>query len=275
MMMCCDLSVSIPDRSSALSLGISLRTHELYLLVFCCRYLDLFTTFYSLYNSLLKVFFIATSVASIWAIREWTRSTYDATLDTFRHWIVAALPAFLLGWLSAHSHYYYWMEVLWTFSIYLESVAVVPQLIVFQQYQDIDLSLRNYIFSLGAYRALYICNWIYRSYFDHFYRHDWIVYTCGVVQVAFYVDFACFYYLRKTRPEYQMLTYRLLSRFCTDDNIQNGNGEDNAQLTSDAIEPTTLEPGLLETYQLLEESADVNNDDERSMPTNEEGITVV
>jgi len=35
--------------------GISLKTQELYALVFITRYLDLFWNFYSLYNSIMKV----------------------------------------------------------------------------------------------------------------------------------------------------------------------------------------------------------------------------
>lgn len=35
--------------------GISLKTQELFLIVFCCRYLDLFFRFISLYNSVMKV----------------------------------------------------------------------------------------------------------------------------------------------------------------------------------------------------------------------------
>ena len=35
--------------------GISLRTQELYLLVFLTRYLDLFYSYISLYNSVMKV----------------------------------------------------------------------------------------------------------------------------------------------------------------------------------------------------------------------------
>ena len=35
--------------------GLSLKTQYLYAIVFTCRYLDLFTNFYSMYNTVLKV----------------------------------------------------------------------------------------------------------------------------------------------------------------------------------------------------------------------------
>lgn len=53
-----------------------------------------------------------------------------------------------------------WIQLLWTFSIYLEAVAIVPQLIVLQRYREVENLTGNYIFFLGAYRALYILNWV-------------------------------------------------------------------------------------------------------------------
>ena len=55
-------------RSSKSAVGISLKTQELFLIVFVTRYLDLFTTFYSLYNSFMKVAYIASTTYIIWMI---------------------------------------------------------------------------------------------------------------------------------------------------------------------------------------------------------------
>lgn len=55
----------LPEQTALLPLflsapaGISLKTQELYLVVFIARYLDLFTNFHSLYNSVMKVFYLA------------------------------------------------------------------------------------------------------------------------------------------------------------------------------------------------------------------------
>jgi hypothetical protein len=37
---------------------------------------------------------------------------------------------------------------------------------------------------------------IYRSYTEKHYHHDWVLYTCGVVQTALYIDFFYYYALR-------------------------------------------------------------------------------
>jgi ER lumen protein retaining receptor len=49
---------------------------------------------------------------------------------------------------------------------------------------------------LGIYRALYIANWVYRSYHEPFYQHNWIVYICGFVQTCLYLDFFYYYFQR-------------------------------------------------------------------------------
>ena len=41
------------------------------------------------------------------------------------------------------------MQVLWTFSLYLEAVAILPQLVLLQRTQNIDNLTGNYILLLG------------------------------------------------------------------------------------------------------------------------------
>ena len=49
--------------------GISRKTQELYLLVFVLRYLDLFTNFFSLYNTVMKVVYITASAGILYLMR--------------------------------------------------------------------------------------------------------------------------------------------------------------------------------------------------------------
>ena len=87
------------------------------------------------------------------------------------------------------------MELMWTFSIYLESVAILPQLVLLQRVQNVDNLSGNYIFLLGSYRGLYILNWIYRYFTEPRYL-DYIKWVAGIVQTAIYGDF--FYYYIKS-----------------------------------------------------------------------------
>jgi ER lumen protein retaining receptor len=50
-------------------LGISLRTQEIYLLLFVCRYVDVFTNFISMYNTIMKFLFIGTTAYIVFLMR--------------------------------------------------------------------------------------------------------------------------------------------------------------------------------------------------------------
>ena len=54
------------------------------------------------------------------------------------------------------------LKILWTFSIYLESVAILPQLHMIVKTGEAETITYHYLFALGLYRALYIANWAYR-----------------------------------------------------------------------------------------------------------------
>lgn len=141
--------------------GISLKTQEMYALVFTTRYLDLFFNFVSLYNSVMKVVFLASAYMIVYYMRfhKVVKHTYDREQDTFRSSIIVGGSLALAMLINAEFNV---VEVLWTFSIYLEAVAILPQLVLLQRTQNIDNLTGNYVFMLGLYRGLYILNWIYR-----------------------------------------------------------------------------------------------------------------
>ena len=78
--------------------GISLKTQELYALVFASRYLDIFTDYISLYNTVMKLFFLWSSFSIIWYMRyhKVVRRSYDKEQDTFRH-LFLVLPCLVLA----------------------------------------------------------------------------------------------------------------------------------------------------------------------------------
>ncbi|XP_042505202.1 ER lumen protein-retaining receptor-like isoform X1 [Macadamia integrifolia] len=174
--------------------GISLKTQELYVIVFLARYLDLFTKYFSLYNTIMKLVFIGISISIVWYMRyhKVVKQTYSKDQDTFRHYFLL-LPCFLLA-VVVHRAFTV-TEVLWTFSLYLEAVAILPQLVLLQSSRNIDNLTGNYVFLLGAYRALYLVNWVYR-FFTENHQVRWIPWLSGLVQTALYADF--FYYYIKS-----------------------------------------------------------------------------
>lgn len=173
--------------------GISLKTQELYALVFLTRYLDLLTGFISVYNSVMKVVFISSSISIVWCMRAHplVQRTYDKDLDTFKHYILVG-GSLLLAFIF-HDEFTV-REVLWAFSVYLEAVAILPQLVLLQRSRNVDNLTGQYVFFLGAYRALYILNWIYRYFTEKQYSR-WISWVAGIVQTALYIDFFYYYFM--------------------------------------------------------------------------------
>jgi len=168
--------------------GISGKSQILFLTVFVSRYLDLFTNFISLYNTTMKVFFIGSAAATVYLMYVKFKATYDGNHDTFRIEFLLG-PCALLALVLNHE--FSVMEILWTFSIYLESVAILPQLFMVSKTGEAESITSHYLFALGSYRGLYILNWIYRYYSESFY--DIIAIVAGCVQTILYCDFFYLY----------------------------------------------------------------------------------
>lgn len=85
--------------------------------------------------------------------------THDAALDTFRLDYLLP-PVAVLALIFNYKFTVY--EILWSFSIWLESVAILPQLFMLSRTGEAETITTHYLAALGAYRGLYIPNWIYR-----------------------------------------------------------------------------------------------------------------
>ncbi|GLV34977.1 KDEL receptor [Carabus blaptoides fortunei] len=168
--------------------GISGKSQILFAVVYTSRYLDLITTYISAYNTVMKIVFIGASYATLYLIYLKFKATYDHNHDTFRIEFLLA-PALILALLINHD--FNVLEVLWTFSIYLESVAILPQLFLVSKTGEAESITSHYLFALGSYRALYLLNWVYRYLAEEHY--DLIAIVAGVVQTVLYCDFFYLY----------------------------------------------------------------------------------
>ncbi|OAF70035.1 ER lumen protein-retaining receptor [Intoshia linei] len=160
--------------------GLSGNCQLMFLIVFVTRYLDIFTNFVSIYNSSMKIVFIVSLGVTVFAIYRKFRSTYNSYIV-----ICSAGLAFLVNYKFS------FFEILWTFSIYLESVAILPQLFMITKTGEAETITSHYLFALGSYRALYLINWVWRFISEgHF---DIIVVVAGIVQTLLYADFFYLY----------------------------------------------------------------------------------
>ncbi|KXL44736.1 MAG: hypothetical protein FE78DRAFT_32396 [Acidomyces sp. 'richmondensis'] len=206
-------------RSSSSASGISFKSQFLYLIVYVSRYLgmimctvnkngfaaqirsiaehlpatDLFWTdpTKSLWNTIFKIVFISSQAYIIYLMLVDFKPTHDPNQDTFK-------VEYLLGGAAVLGivlpPVYRISEMLWAFSIWLESVAILPQLFMLQRTGEAETITTHYLFALGAYRALYIPNWIYRHFVGQYV--ELIAVVAGVVQTVLYSDFFYIYWTK-------------------------------------------------------------------------------
>ncbi|KAI7249108.1 hypothetical protein KC352_g13207, partial [Hortaea werneckii] len=180
--------------------GVSLLTQLLYILVFGTRYLDLFWVPppLSWWNFVLKIFYITSSAYIVYLMmRRYARTRekeYGWKLATWTLGgsLVSAPFVTLLfeGWAGMR-----FSEILWTFSIILESVCILPQLLLLRQTSVPTVIDSFYLVTLGSYRFFYILNWLVRGIGEGYF--DPISVIFGIIQTALYIDFAWVYWSRQ------------------------------------------------------------------------------
>jgi ER lumen protein retaining receptor len=119
--------------------------------------------------------------------KAWKLGGYSFAAST----IAAPLVSLIFrGWAAST-----FVELLWTFSQILESVCVLPQLLLLRQTTVPTVIDSFYLLTLGSYRAFYLLNWIYKLFTP--YKPDPISVIFGIIQTAFYADFAWVYWTRQ------------------------------------------------------------------------------
>lgn len=77
----------------------------------------------------------------------------------------------------------------------LESVCVLPQLLLLRQTTVPTVIDSFYLLTLGSYRTFYIFNWIERWIVERHFGPIEVLF--GIIQTAFYIDFAWVYWTRQ------------------------------------------------------------------------------
>ena len=194
---------------------VAIHSQILFLMVCLCRYFDIMTNFVSVYNTFMKLFYITVSCITViwWMIprndpslelgkeEEANGATPRSKLqelksDQFKDKNLKWGTLILIGLTLILALEFNYdgrsaMEILWTFSIYLESVAILPQFVLYLKGDGNNRSryiLLYYLVPMGLYRGFYILNWIYRYEVQRFY--DPISIAGGIAQTLFYAAFA-------------------------------------------------------------------------------------
>jgi len=163
--------------SKSSSSGISGRSQFLFALTYIFRYLDVLTNWVSYYNTVMKVFFVLTTTVSMLIVIWILRRDYEKKYDTF--WVeLLIVPVTFLAFLLHHE--YSIIEVCWTWSIYMEAFALIPQFYMTWRGGRVDAYLVMYILALMIYRGSYLGNWVHRYYNEDYY--DIIAVISGIVE---------------------------------------------------------------------------------------------
>lgn len=144
----------------------------------------------------MKIFFIISSIYIVVLLQQSKKSNPIAYKEMIMHdtfkvqylLIGACVLAFFLH------HSFAPTALLWSFSVWLEAIAILPQLFMLSKSGKAASLTSHYIFALGLYRALYIPNWAWRYYSEG--RFDKISIAAGIIQTLIYSDFFYIYYKR-------------------------------------------------------------------------------
>lgn len=179
--------------------GISLKTQMLYLIVYITRYLDLLYLGGSwsaerAYNQSMKIVYIAFQVYLVTQFYGPYKYTYSKKYDTFNIPIFlvvsAALSLIFKNDTSTVGEYV--DEYAYTVSLFLESLAILPQLALSQDCGEIEKLTTISITLLGLYRLNYLVYFLVLVVAGR--SVDTLMIVTSLVQSVLYIDFFRIYF---------------------------------------------------------------------------------
>jgi len=160
--------------------GVSIKTLQLYTLVFFFRltsitrhegYLPYDKSGDWLYH-IIEILALIFTVSALYACMVPFKSTYQNDLDTFGEMhvppgmgaIYLAVPVFFLAcFIHPSLNSDFLSDMAWTYAMYLESVALIPQLYMFQKQTAgvVELLTAHFVAALGFGRVMEFFFWVY------------------------------------------------------------------------------------------------------------------
>ncbi|KAI3926072.1 hypothetical protein MKW98_028208 [Papaver atlanticum] len=182
--------------------GLSLKSQELTALFLAVR----FYCSFAMEGDIHTVLDFLTLVATVWVIymiRFKLNPTYIEELDNMPIYYLVIPCAILSIFIHPSTHHNAINRMCWAFSVFLESVSVLPQLRLMQNAKMVEPFTGHYVFALGIARFLGCAHWIIQVIETRgaylFVRTGvlWIpvVLVSEIVQTFILADF-CYYYAK-------------------------------------------------------------------------------
>jgi hypothetical protein len=198
--------------------GVSVKTLQLYAIVFFCRltsiirhegYLPYDKSGDWLYH-VIEISSLVLTSSALYACMKPFRSTYQAEQDKFGEMnvppgmgaVYLAVPILLLAiFVHPNLNNDFLSDVAWTYAMYLESAALIPQLFMFQKQASgvVELLTAHFVAALGFGRVMEFCFWIY-SYHELASSTGsrlpgYLALFSQFVQLVLMLDFFWYYYI--------------------------------------------------------------------------------
>eukprot|EP01138_Halocafeteria_seosinensis_P005131 gb/GECG01005246.1/.p1 GENE.gb/GECG01005246.1/~~gb/GECG01005246.1/.p1 ORF type:complete len:265 (+),score=14.80 gb/GECG01005246.1/:1-795(+) len=185
-------------RSTGNANGISRKTQVLFLLGSVCRYWDLILAYsnQSTYLVLFKLTYLTASVYIVYLLTlvEPYKETFAKASDQRTDMRLPVLVCAILASATANTASTVptsledVFEVSWTFSLYLEAIAIFPQSNALTRDGQIENVTLVYVSSLATYRVCYLINWVLR-YATEISSRSQFPWVTGIVQTVSYLHF--------------------------------------------------------------------------------------
>jgi hypothetical protein len=160
--------------------GVSIKTLQLYCLVFFFRltsitrhegYLPYDKSGDWLYH-FIEIMALVFTASALWGCMVPFKSTYQADMDSFGEMsvpkgfgaIYIAIPIMIIAvFIHPSLNNDFISDVAWTYAMYLESAALIPQLFMFQKQATgvVELLTAHFVAALGFGRIMEFCFWVY------------------------------------------------------------------------------------------------------------------
>eukprot|EP00540_Astrosyne_radiata_P018128 CAMPEP_0116869968 /NCGR_PEP_ID=MMETSP0418-20121206/28043_1 /TAXON_ID=1158023 /ORGANISM="Astrosyne radiata, Strain 13vi08-1A" /LENGTH=371 /DNA_ID=CAMNT_0004506101 /DNA_START=223 /DNA_END=1339 /DNA_ORIENTATION=- len=160
--------------------GVSIKTLQLYCLVFFFRltsiirhegYLPYDKSGDWLYH-VIEIMALVFTASALWGCMGPFKRTYQGDIDTFGEMnvpagagaVYLAVPVMVIAmFVHPNLNSDFLSDVAWTYAMYLESVAMIPQLYMFQKLSSgvVELLTAHFVAALGFGRVMEFCFWIY------------------------------------------------------------------------------------------------------------------
>jgi ER lumen protein retaining receptor len=198
--------------------GVSVKTLQLYSLVFFFRltsiirhegYLPYDKSGDWLYH-MIEIMALLFTVGALYGCMSPFKSTYQREMDCFGEYniqsglgaIYLAIPTLLVAiFIHPNLNADFFSDVAWTYAMYLESTALIPQLYMFQKQSSgvVELLTAHFVAALGFGRLMEFFFWIY-SYHELATSNGsslpgYLALFSQFVQLVLMVDFFWYYYM--------------------------------------------------------------------------------